>query len=168
MLTERGILVVLVVVMVILSFLQVFLRNVFSFGFLWADPLLRYVVLWVGFLGAMLATREEKHFGIDLLDRFVSGKLFHLIKFVIDAIGSVVSFLLARAALQFLFDAIGEEEKDVFDLSRRVYFAIIPIGFGVIALHFFLNMIQHGYKIFTKTTDADKASPMDIQIRRLP
>jgi C4-dicarboxylate transporter DctQ subunit len=67
---ESSLIIILLGVMVILAFLQVILRNLFSFGFLWADPLLRYMVMWVGFLGAVIATREEKHFGVDFVTRY--------------------------------------------------------------------------------------------------
>src|SRR5208283_1473758 len=126
-LTERTLLVLFVFVMVGLSFLQVVLRNAFSFGFLWADPFLRYIVVWVGFFGAILATKDEKHFGLDILNRFLSPRSIHAVKTIIDALACVVAFLLAQAAVQFLFEAIGPEEKDLFDLPRRLYFAIIPI-----------------------------------------
>ncbi|MDE2237792.1 MAG: TRAP transporter small permease subunit, partial [Elusimicrobia bacterium] len=45
-----------------LAFLQVLRRELFGSGALWADPLLRSLVLWVGFLGAALAAAEDKHF----------------------------------------------------------------------------------------------------------
>ena len=48
-------------VMILLAFLQIVLRNVFSSGISWGDPLVRYLVLWVGFIGASLATKESKH-----------------------------------------------------------------------------------------------------------
>ena len=67
-------LVVIVLFMVVLAFLQVLLRNIFDQSFLWGDPLLRHLVLWVGFIGASLATREEKHINIDVLGRALKGR----------------------------------------------------------------------------------------------
>lgn len=140
---ERLLLVVMLAAMVLLAFLQVILRNFFSFGFLWADPLLRYLVLWVGFLGAVLATHSERHFGIEFLNRFLSGRRLHAVKTVISLFATAVAFLLSQAAFQFLFDAIGGDEKDLFDLSRRLYYAIIPVAFGLIAVHFALHTMRH-------------------------
>ncbi len=153
---QRSLLVIFVLVMVGLSFLQVVLRNVFSFGFLWADPFLRYIVVWVGFLGAILATKEEKHFGVDILNRFLSPRAIHAVKTIIDILACIVAFLLAKAAIQFLFEAIGSEEKDLFDLPRRLYFSIIPIGFGLMTLEFFFNVIRNGRKFFTNASNITK------------
>ena len=119
-LAERSVLVILVVIMVALSFLQVVLRNAFSLGILWADPLLRMIVMWVGFLGAVLATKEQKHFGIDLVDKYLSPRVRHLVRIFINMTAVVVTYLLTRAAWQFLFEGIGPEEKDLFDVPRRV------------------------------------------------
>lgn len=140
---ERSLLVIFLSIMVVLAFLQVVLRNFFSFGFLWADPLLRYMVMWVGFLGAVVATREEKHFGVDFLTRYLSPRLLDGVKSIVGSFAAVISFILMYAAFQFLIEGIGAEEKDIFDLPRRIYFAIIPVGFGLIGIHFVFNIIKH-------------------------
>ncbi len=145
---ETGIVVVLLSSMVVLAFLQVVLRNLFSFGFLWADPLLRYMVVWVGFTGAAIATKEEKHLGIDFLNRFLGPRTLQVVKIIVEGFAMVVAYLLMRAAFQFLFEGIMEDEKDLFDLPKRLYFAIIPFGFGFITLHFFIRVISHFYRLF--------------------
>ena len=157
---ERWLLVVLLGVMVVLSFLQVFLRNAFSFGFLWADPLLRYMVMWVGFLGAALASNEEKHFGIDFLNRYLPPRWLHIVKTIVNLFACVVAFLLTRAAFQFLFEGIDAEEKDLFELPKRLYFAIIPFGFGLIAFHFLLDVIKHAHGIFTAERVVEEEFPL--------
>lgn len=145
---EAGIIAFFVSTMVLLAFLQVVLRNVFSFGFLWADPLLRYMVVWVGFLGAVLATKEEKHLGIDFLNRFLPGRILHLVKAIVEGFAGVVAYLLTRAAFEFLFEGITATETDVFDLSKRFYFGVIPVGFGLITLHFAIRIVRHSNSFF--------------------
>ena len=69
---ENILLVVFVLFMIGLSFTQVILRNFFSSGFNWADMCLRNIVLWVGFIGASLATRDNRHITIDAVTNFLS------------------------------------------------------------------------------------------------
>ena len=52
-------------VVVSLALLQIFLRNVFGFGFMWAESVLKILVLWIALLGAMVATRENQHIKIE-------------------------------------------------------------------------------------------------------
>ena len=144
---EGAIIVTMLSVMVLLAFLQVLLRNFFSFGFLWGDPFLRYLVLWVGFLGAVLATKEEKHFGVEFLSRFLSKHAMHIVRFVVDLFACVVSFLLFQAAMQFLEIGFDENSIDLFGISKKYYLAIIPLAFGFISLHFLLRVARHLYGI---------------------
>jgi energy-coupling factor transporter transmembrane protein EcfT len=55
---ETIIIVIVLAIMILLAFFQVVMRNIFDQGLLWGDIFLRHLVLWVGFLGASLATRE--------------------------------------------------------------------------------------------------------------
>lgn len=140
---ETALIIVFLGVMVVLAFLQVILRNLFSFGFLWADPLLRYLVVWVGFLGAVVATKEEKHLGIDFLNRLLSPRALHIVKIVVDGFAAAVAFILTQAAFQFLFEGITGAETDLFGIPKRIYFAILPAGFALIAFHFAIRVIRH-------------------------
>jgi len=99
---ERSLLVLMLAVITLLAFLQVILRNVFSEGILWADPLLRHMVLWMGFLGASLATQKEKHITIDLMTRFFRPPLTHLIRIATNLFASGVCWFLSQAGWTFL------------------------------------------------------------------
>ena len=59
-LLEDWILVSIVLFMVLMAFLQVILRNIFDMGIIWGDILLRHLVLWIGFIGASLATKKKQ------------------------------------------------------------------------------------------------------------
>lgn len=139
---ERSLLVFLVGVMVVLAFLQVVLRNLFSTGLLWADPLLRYIVLWAGFLGAVLATEQAAHFRIDFAERFLPNKILKPLKWLVNVFAAGLACVLTHAAYQFLTNGIGAEEQDLFGLPKRLFFTILPIGFGLIALHFALHAVR--------------------------
>ena len=69
---ETAIVVLFVSAMMVIAFLQIFLRNVFTTGLSWGDMILRNLVLWIGFIGATLATREGKHINIDVISRSLS------------------------------------------------------------------------------------------------
>lgn len=62
-------------IMLGLAVLQVFLRDTFHTSIGWGDVAARQLVIWVGFLGAYLATRSNKHFHIDVLTRFLGPRV---------------------------------------------------------------------------------------------
>jgi len=151
-------------VMVMLAFLQVVLRNLFSFGFLWADPLLRYLVVWVGFLGAALATKEGKHLGIDFLNRYLQPRLLHAARTTVDSFAAIVAFLLTRAAFQFLLEGITADEMDLFGLHKRLYFGVIPCAFGLITLHFAIRVVLDLHAFFTDKAEVAQPHSEKSQI----
>ncbi len=63
---EDALLVALLGVLLLLASTQILLRNLFDAGLTWADPLLRVLVLWLGLLGAMIASRSGKHITLDV------------------------------------------------------------------------------------------------------
>lgn len=147
---ENFIIIVLLSIMVILAFTQVILRNFFSTGILWADIFLRHLVLWVGFIGASLATREGKHINIDILTRLISKARLPYIRLIIDVVSAIVCFILARAGLVFLLDEIKYETILFLNVPAWIFQLIIPVGFALIAFRFILQAFQQMF-IFRET-----------------
>lgn len=140
--TENILIFALIATMVILSFLQVILRNFFNTGLLWADIFLRHLVLWVGFIGASLATRADRHINIDLLSRLVSKRYLIPIKITTQLFAIVIGIILARASYLFV---LSEKEAGaiVFGNVPTWYIQIIlPIGFSLIVIRFLLKILE--------------------------
>jgi len=139
---ETWLLVVIVLLMVLFSFTQVLLRLLLDEGIMWADIFLRHLVLWVGFIGASLATRDNKHINIDLLNRYLKGKSIPLVAIVINGFAMYISFLLAQAGWRFVMDE-KEYATMLFGNMPAWYFQIIiPIGFALMAFRFFVRSLD--------------------------
>ncbi len=152
---ENVLIIVTLGLMVVLSFLQVLLRNLFDTGILWGDIFLRHLVLWVGFVGASLATREKRHIHIDILSRFVPKKWMTLIQTLIDIVSILICIVLAKASYVFLSFEI-EANTILFENIPSWYFQIIlPIGFGLIAFRFLLKIFERlvGYDSMEKVAE---------------
>ena len=55
---ENALLVGLLGFLILFSFVQIVLRNVFSIGVTWGDGLTRIIVLWLALLGALAYPRQ--------------------------------------------------------------------------------------------------------------
>jgi len=138
---EAFFLVLSLITMVLLAFLQVVLRNIFSTGFLWADTFLRYLVVWVGFFGAAMATKEERHISIEIFTKFVSPIKKKIISIITSLFAIIVCYYMVVASLQFLFVSLPEDVV-VFETIPLSYFmSIIPIGFILMIFHFVIRII---------------------------
>lgn len=139
---ETTLIILLLSVMVLMAFLQVVLRNLFSYGIVWGDIFLRHLVLWVGFIGASLATRESKHINIELLSRITPRRVMPYVRILIDLVSAGICLLLARAGLNFLLMEIEADTTIFLQVPAWIFQLIIPVGFALIALRFLLQIAE--------------------------
>lgn len=135
---EELILALLLGGMILLSVSQILLRNLFDSGIGWADPLLRLMVLWVGMLGAMLATHYDKHIRIDLITRYIPARYHLLSSLATGLISSLVCALLAWHSGRFVYSEWLDGADAFNGVPSWLAASILPIGFTVMTLRFAL------------------------------
>jgi len=69
--------------MVLLVFLNAVLRYAASSGITQAEELSRYFFVWTSFLGTIVAFKDNKHVGVDIVITKLTGK----VRLVVDIIG---------------------------------------------------------------------------------
>lgn len=139
---EDSMMIVLVTIMILVAGAQIILRNLFDTGFGWSDPLLRIMVLWVGLVGAMAATRERRHITIDVLTRFLPARGRQVSGIITDLFSAMVCALLAWHSAIFVIDEYHSGSLAFSDVPAWACEAVIPLGFAVMALRFFLSMVD--------------------------
>ena len=138
----EGVLVVaFLTVMVLMSFLQVVLRNVFSGGIIWGDVLLRHLVLWIGFLGAALATSQDRHITIDALTRFLSPRLKSFVRVLTHLFAAAVCLFFSLAAARLVSSDVKYAQELFLGIPEWYSELIMPGGFALLMVHFFIRMI---------------------------
>lgn len=128
----------LLAVMVSLAFLQVLLRH-FGLGLLWAETLLKHLVLWSGFLGAALAASAEKHFAWEAAHVGAPERLKPWLRLTANLAGAAITAALLHASWIYLADdrASGAELMTVGGLVVKSWVASagIPLGFLLVLVH---------------------------------
>ena len=140
--TVTAVLVLIFGVMLGLAALQVILRGVFQSCLLWGDVAARHLVIWVGFLGAFLATRENKHFHIDVLTRFLSPQIRLWFNAFSDLFAAAICCLLMNASITFLNVGMDADTTSFLHIPQRTVAMIVPVGFGLIMVQFLIRMIE--------------------------
>ncbi len=148
---EEWILITVVISMVLFSFLQVVLRNVLSEGILGGDIVLRHLVLWVGFIGASLATRSERHINIDVFSRFLKGRAKLVGGIIVNLFSAFIAYFLTSASISFVL--MEREFKTVLFASVESWYfqVIIPIGFAIITFRFLILTLDKLVLFFSGT-----------------
>ena len=147
---ETIFLVAFLAIMILFAFLQVVLRNVFSTGLIWGDPLVRQMVLWSGFVGAALAASQDRHISIDALTKFLSPRIKAFMAIVTNLFAAVVCYFLAGSAWDFLADERTTDSVLFLGIPSWVGLLIIPIGYWLLGIHFALNSVESGALAFGK------------------
>jgi len=133
---EKYLVAAMLSVMILLAFLQIILRNVFSTGISWGDPLVRYLVLWVGFIGASLATKEGKHITIEIFSRWSSGHSSLYLKAIAYLVSAFVCGLLTFAGWTFMRNEAQMGASSFLKIPAWIPQIIIPVTFALITLRF--------------------------------
>ena len=152
---ETIVLVIVLTIMVLLAFVQVILRNFFDHGLLWGDIFLRHLVLWVGFIGASLATRDEKHINIDLFSRFLPARWKPLPKLITYFFAVFVCWFLTDAAYTFVIDEMTIGTVAFNEVPAWYLQIIIPVGFFIMMLRFFVLSIENLIALIKPKKDAE-------------
>lgn len=139
---EDGLLVLLLSSMIILAGMQIILRDLFQTGFVDSDSFLRVLVLWVGMLGAMVATRERRHISIDILSRYLSDKNKQYAEVAINIFVVLVCGLLAVNSLRMLLVDYGGGTIAFAGVPTWLLESILPFAFSMICLRYVLYSWQ--------------------------
>ncbi len=147
---EDGILIGLLLLMICIAVLQIFLRNLFDSGILWGDPLVRTLVLWIGLMGAMVASRNNHHINIDIISRFLPDHIKKLTNLMVFIFTSLVCAVMAYYSLMFV---IMEKNSDIFvfaNIPVWVCESIIPISFTIISFRYLLFSFTSLSRLFKR------------------
>jgi TRAP-type C4-dicarboxylate transport system permease small subunit len=63
----------------------------------WIDDFLKKGTLWLAFLGASLATREERHIAIDVLPKLLNDQGKRFVRGLVGISAGLIAFMLANA-----------------------------------------------------------------------
>ena len=123
-------------VMILIALLQIVLRNLFATGLTGGDPLVRNLVLWVGFIGAAIATREGKHISIDVVSQWVPSRRKVFLEVIIDVSSFIICGLLTFAAVKFIRNEALMGSVTFLGIRAWLPELILPITFGLMTLRF--------------------------------
>ena len=153
-LMEDGLLIGLLALMIVLAAAQIVMRNVLGTGIAGSDQLLRLLVLWVGLLGAVAASRDEKQINIDMLSRFLSPRARSGARVVIDLFTAAISAIIAWQAGRFVYSEYTAGSVAFLSLPAWIAELILPLAFGLMALRYLLFFFSHLRRLLQGDTGA--------------
>jgi TRAP-type C4-dicarboxylate transport system permease small subunit len=154
---EDGVLALLLGAMIVLAPLQILLRGALASGITWVDPLLRALVLWLGLLGALAASRDQWQISIDVVSRVLSGRALAAAGIATGLFTAAVAGLVAFHAARFTIDELRFGSVAFAEIPVWVLASVIPFAFSAIALRHLLRAASQLPTLLRG--DADRSSP---------
>ena len=137
---ENAALVILLGALILLAVLQIVLRVFFSFGFVWADELVRLLVLWIALVASIAASRGNRHLRIDILSHFVAEKYARVPRIIVDAFAAVMCGILAWHSWRYLNLVVEFGDTVLVDLPAWIAYALLPLSFALMCYRFILSV----------------------------
>jgi TRAP-type C4-dicarboxylate transport system permease small subunit len=125
----------------------------------WTPGLTGILLLFVGFLGASMATHEGKHIAVDAIRKNLKSHRFHLYNLVGEIITLLFTVFLGLLAVRYIFHSMLNDEVHA-DSGLRVWVAVVPIGFAfmMMVIRFSLR-IAHSFGAWRRREPAPEFAP---------
>lgn len=135
---EAALIAFVLLAMVVVASVQAVLRNCSDMGMVWAssllpsihwvDPFLMKGTLWLAFLGASLATHDEKHIAIDILPRLSPPKVRAAMRGLIGVTVGLICVQYGRVMMRTILNNAQEVplQFEVFVDAGRAHICDAP------------------------------------------
>ena len=123
----RWMLVILGIAMTLLILLQVFFRFVIYVPFPWSEECARYLMIWMGMLGSVIALRNQRHIGVLFFVEKLPRLPEKAVRVLVQAAVAVFLGILCWQGVQFaVFNA--DQTSPAMEISMLIPFSAIPVG----------------------------------------
>jgi len=152
---ETVALVMMLSAIIIIGVAQIVLREFFNSGIVWADELIRLIVLWLAMVGSIAACRENRHIRIDALSHVLSSLAVKIVRIVVDLFAAAVVAIIAYHAWRYLQVEIEYEVTVLVDPPAWLAHMILPLAFALIAYRFLVSVIRDAFElVFSASGDS--------------
>lgn len=135
---------------------QIVMRVFFSFGFIWADELVKLLVLWIALVASIAASRGNRHLRIDVLSHFVAAKYARFPRIIVDAFAAAICGILAWHSWRYVQLTIEFEDTVLVDLPAWIAYGLLPLSFALMCYRFILLSGSELIRFFRPERDQER------------
>ena len=136
--------------MILLSVAQIVLRQLFDGSLVWADELIKIIVLWLAMVGSIAAARDNRHIRIDLLSHIMPPGMVMLARVTVDMFAAAVCAVIAWQAWRYLQLEIEFGETVLVSKPAWIAHIIVPAAFLIICYRFLVDSALEFRRFLTR------------------
>jgi TRAP-type C4-dicarboxylate transport system permease small subunit len=145
---EIGICVVLMTLMAIIIFIQVFMRYVMSNSLVWSEELARYLFVWLIYIGISYGAKTMKHIKIEASLGLFPDKIKPFIVIIGDMLFLGFSLFISFTAFGIVQKQIGiGQTSPAMHLPMWIVYAAPMIGFALTSIRQVQTIMYRVHKL---------------------
>ena len=131
----RACIAISLVVMVVVTFIEVIRRYAFGLSFIWAEELVRFLLVFTAFLGGAAAYRAKALAYLDLVTSHLNDSVKRIVDIIVTVLIIVICVYLCVQGYSYSFSPqIANMYSTGLKLKMTVVYLSIPVGFTLLAL----------------------------------
>lgn len=164
--------------MIGLAFAQVFLRTFRNPGLGlepigWFDIVARHLVIWVGMLGASLATAEGRHISVEVLPKLLSDAGRKRLDVFLSLVSAAIVGVMLALSLVYMARVQLPSESELFVVERLghlkvfrwPFLVIVPLGLAIIVWRLLLRAAESVVMTTAQFHEREAALEREVQER---
>jgi len=137
----EGVLCLLLISIVLLTFIQVLFRYVFHSSLSWSEELARYMFLWLATLTSAYAFKTGSHFALRFVTNKLGPKPLAVVNFLVVTIVSLFLIIFTWKAIEYTFTMAGQIAPST-GMSMAVPYSSAIVGGGLMLYYVVKNWID--------------------------
>ena len=134
---EEGIIWIVMLEMVLLSFSQVVMRYVFHTAFSWSEEVLRYQLVFITFFDANTGVKQDVHISVKAVQMGLPSRWSHYLQLAVSVISSAFSFVLCYYSTLLSLDVMSFGQlTPALGIPSFIPYLSIPVGSFLMGIRF--------------------------------
>lgn len=155
MLFVEKIIVLIFSVIIVTMFSQVVFRYLLNQSLYWSEEIVRYLFVWMVFIGGALVTREDGHIGIDYLFSVIPVHVTGILKLAASLVVVAVSIFFLITGIELMLRLQGSQSPALGLPINWFLYAALPASSIASAWYGIQNFITLSKTVFNRSQEVD-------------
>jgi TRAP-type C4-dicarboxylate transport system permease small subunit len=136
---------------VIITFLQIILREFFDFSLNWSDEITQFCITWIVLFGSIWATKNNQHLNVGVkLHQKLNSRQALLIDSVLEFLIAIVAAVAAYRGAIYSFSSMNTEALSISWMKMGYVFIALPIAMMTLCYYHLKSFFKNVWLIFKK------------------
>ena len=133
----------------IIVLFTVFSRYLFNYVASWSEEVPRYLLVWIGFLGAALAVRQKEHIGFDFIYTRLPDGIRNVLGLFLNAGIAVIGLIMLVYGIDFVRQ-FGGDWMESIPFTNIWFYISLPVAGALIVLYVIREEIKGIMALFNR------------------